>query len=69
VAALLIAASESSKVPFFIAGGAFAVWAVSLAWIGLRQPTFPNSARGQRLVMAISFVLAVLAVGTAIATA
>ena len=28
--AILLAASEPSKVPFYIAGGAFAVWAVIL---------------------------------------
>jgi hypothetical protein len=65
---LLIAASESSKVPFYICGGALAVWAVLLAGIGLSRPEFPNNAGGQRGVIAISFVLIVVAIGAAILT-
>ena len=66
---LLIAASESSsKVPFYIAGLVFAAWAVVLAAIGLRNPTFPGDLRGQRGVIAISLLLAVIAVGAAILT-
>ena len=65
---LLIAASETSKVPFYIAGLVFAAWAVVLAATGLRNPTFPGDARGQRAVIAISLALAVIAVGTAILT-
>ena len=64
----LIAAAEPSKVPFYIAGGLFACWAVVLAWIGLTRPSFPFNARGQGGVVAISLLLAVLAVGMAIAT-
>jgi hypothetical protein len=55
-------------VPWYIAGGVLALWAVILAWIGLHRPAFPNDLRGQRVVMGISFVLAVLAIGAAIAT-
>jgi hypothetical protein len=65
---LLFAASEPSKVPFYICGGAVAVWAVLLAGIGLSRPEFPNNAGGQRGVIAISFVLIVLAIGAAILT-
>ncbi|HEY1509011.1 MAG TPA: hypothetical protein VGF93_08440 [Solirubrobacteraceae bacterium] len=65
---LVLAASESSKVPFFIAGGALALWAVILAAIGLNRPDFPGDLRGQRGVIAISAVLVVLAVAMAIAT-
>jgi hypothetical protein len=65
---LLIAASESSKVPFYICGGALAVWAVLLAGIGLSRPEFPDNARGQRGVIGISFVLIVVAIGAAILT-
>jgi hypothetical protein len=64
---LILAAT--SKVPFYIAGGVFAAWAVVLATLGLRNPTFPGGAGGQRAVMAISLVLAVVAMGMAIATA
>jgi hypothetical protein len=56
----------TSKTPFFIGGGVFAVWAVVLATLGLRNPSFPRNAGGQRLVMAISLVLAVAAMGLAV---
>jgi hypothetical protein len=64
----LIAAAEPSKVPFYIAGGALAVWAVVLSWIGLTRPSFPFDVRGQRAVMGISLLLAVLAIAMAVAT-
>ncbi len=64
----LLAAAEPSKVPFYFAGGALAAWAVVLAGVGLTRPSFPYSERGARAVMGISFVLMLLAVGTAIAT-
>jgi hypothetical protein len=63
----LIAAAEPSKVPFYIAGGVLAVWAVLLSSIGITRPAFPYGAVGQRAVMAISLVLAAAAIGTAIA--
>ncbi len=62
----LLAASEPSKVPWYIGGGVFVVWALVLAYIGLSNPTFPGGARGQRGVMALSLVLAVVAMGTAV---
>ncbi len=59
--AVLLAAADPSKVPFFIAGGVLAVYAVVLAAIGLRPPDFPGSgaARG---VICVSFVLVVIAI-------
>ena len=65
---LLLAASEPSKVPFFIAGGALAVWAVILAAIGLNRPDFPGDLRGQRAVIAITFTIVVIAIAMAIVT-
>jgi hypothetical protein len=65
---LLTAADEPSKVPFFIIGGALAVYAVVLSAIGMSRPNFPFNARGQRAVMAVTLVIAVLAVGAAIGT-
>ena len=65
---LLLAASVPSKVPFYIAGGVLALWAVVLAAIGLRQPSFPGGSAGQRGVIAISLGLVVIAIGTAILT-
>jgi len=64
----LLAAAEPSKVPFYIAGGILAVWAVVLSAAGLTRPSFPFGATGQRAIMLISFVLAALAIGMAIAT-
>ncbi|MGI8715752.1 MAG: hypothetical protein ACR2NR_21735 [Solirubrobacteraceae bacterium] len=63
---LLLAVSDPSKVPFYICGGLLAVWAVTLAAIGLSRPEFPNNLSGQRGVIGISFVLIVLAIGAAI---
>lgn len=56
----------TSKTPFYIGGGVFVIWALVVATIGLRNPTFPGNARGQRAVMAISLVLAVIAMGLAV---
>ena len=64
----LIASAEPSKVPFFIAGGLFASWAVVLAWIGLTRPSFPYNIRGERAVIGFSLLLAVLAVAMAVVT-
>jgi hypothetical protein len=68
VLSVLLAASEPSKVPFFLAGGILAVWAVVLAGLGLNRPSFPYNTRGQRIVIGISLLLAVLAVAMAIVT-
>jgi hypothetical protein len=62
----LVFASDPSKVPFYIGGAVLAIWAVVLATLGLRTPTFPRGAGGQRGVIAISLVLAVIAMGTAV---
>jgi hypothetical protein len=68
VLSALIAAAEPSKVPFYVAGGALAVWAVVLSTIGLTRPSFPFSTTGQRAVIAISLLLAAVAIGMAIGT-
>ncbi len=64
-----ILAAEKSKVPFYIAGGLLVAWAliVSLG-LGLRKPDFPGSLRGQRTVSAITGVLVLGAVSTAVLT-
>jgi hypothetical protein len=64
----LLAAAEPSKVPFYIAGGVFALWAVAVSGVGLTRPAFPLGGAGQRAVILISFVLAALAIAMAIAT-
>lgn len=65
---VVLAAAESSKVPFYIAGGVLAAWAVVLSAVGLTRPSFPGDERGQRGVMLISFVLMALAIAMAIVT-
>lgn len=66
---LLIAASTTSKVPFYIAGAVLVIWAVALAGVGLTVPAFPYNRRGQAAVILVSFLLAAATVATAIATA
>jgi hypothetical protein len=68
VVTVLLAASEPSRVPFFIAGGLLAVWAVVLSWIGLTRPAFPGGVAGERAVIGISLTLAAVAVAMAIVT-
>jgi hypothetical protein len=63
-----LVAATVSKVPFYIAGAAFAIWAVVLAAIGLNRPGFPYSVRGARVVMAISALLVVVTIAMAIHT-
>ena len=66
---LLLAAADPSKLPFYLAGFALAAWAVVLALVGLRNPTFPDSARGARGVMLFTFLLVAVTVAMAIVTA
>jgi hypothetical protein len=64
----IFVAATVSKAPFYIAGGALALWAVVLSALGLTRPNFPFSARGARGVMTISFVLMVVAIAMAVHT-
>jgi plastocyanin len=64
-----ILAAEKSKVPFYIAGGLLVVWALLLSLgVGTRRPDFPRSLQEQRGVMAITAVLVLAALVTAVAT-
>jgi plastocyanin len=65
---MLIAAAPS-KVPFYVAGGLLAAWAVVLAVNGIRRPDFPSSKGGRRGVIGASLVLVLAAMSTAILTA
>jgi hypothetical protein len=74
LAALLTFAAEAvkdepSKLPFYIAGSAAAVWAVALFAIGMRSESFPPSVRAQRGVMALSVLIVAAAMATAVVTA
>ena len=62
-------ASEPSKVPFFIAGGAFAVWAMVLFLVGMRSRDFPGGQAAERGIIAVSVVLMAAAMATAVITA
>jgi hypothetical protein len=61
--------SEPSKVPFFICGGLFAVWAIVMFVVGMRSKSFPGGQSGERGVIAVSAVLMVAAMATAVITA
>jgi hypothetical protein len=64
----ILAVAEPSKVPFYIAGGVLAAWAVVLSAIGLTRPSFPFDDAGARGVMLVTFVIVVATMATAIAT-
>jgi hypothetical protein len=68
VLSLFAAAAEPSRIAFYLAGGAFALWAVILAAVGLRQPEFPYGPRGQRGVMTVSCLLLVITIAAAVLT-
>ncbi len=64
-----VLAAEKNKVPFYVAGGALALWAVGISLaVGLRRPDFPTNAGGERAVMGVTAVLVLLTAGTAVAT-
>lgn len=55
--------------PFWIVGGIAALWAVILSFgLGLRSEDFPRDDNQAKMVMLISAVLVVAAIGTAIYT-
>ncbi len=66
--AVVLAAAEPSKVPWFIAGGVLALYAVVLATIGLKRPRFPYNKRGERAVIVFSVALMAVAIAMAIIT-
>jgi hypothetical protein len=60
---------ETSKLAFYLLGSLFAAWAVLLGAIGImRHESFPPTAGAARGVMAISLLLMVGTVGSAILT-
>jgi hypothetical protein len=58
-----------SKTPFYLFGGLLAVWAVVLSAIGMSQATFPATVNAKRGVVALSALLVVGAMATAVITA
>ncbi|MBS1869575.1 MAG: hypothetical protein JSS99_07925 [Actinobacteria bacterium] len=61
-------AEHGSKTAFYVAGGALACWAVLIGVIGVTRPAFPRGAGAARGVMAVSGVLMVAAMATAVIT-
>ena len=60
---------ESSKTLFYVCGGVLAVWALVVSAIGIKaHETFPPSQSATRGVMAISVVLILIAMASAIIT-
>ena len=61
--------AESSKTLFYICGSALAIWAVVVSAIGIRaHETFPPTKSAQRGLMAISVVLILAAMASAVLT-
>ena len=61
-------AAAPSKLPFYIAGGLLAVWAVLLAVWGISHAEFPGSPGRARLVMLTSLLLMAATVTSAVVT-
>jgi plastocyanin len=61
-------AAAPSKVPYYIAGGLLALWAVLLAVWGISHAEFPGSQGRGRFVMLTSFVLVVATMTAAVLT-
>lgn len=61
-------AAAPSKVPYYIAGGVLALWAVVLAVWGISHAEFPGSQGRGRFVMLTSFVLVVATMTAAVVT-
>lgn len=69
LAALAQPAASLSHTAFYVAAGVLALWAVIVSAVGLSRGGFPPGLGGERGVIAISAVLVVAAVGTAILSA
>jgi hypothetical protein len=63
------AEEETSKTAFYVLGGVAAVWAIVLFAVGMRSATFPASAGAQRGVIAISALVVIAAMASAVLTA
>jgi hypothetical protein len=65
--ALLVLAA-TSRVPFYVAGGCFAAWAVLISVLGFTHKDFPSSDLQQRLLVVLTVLLAAGTIGSGIAT-
>jgi hypothetical protein len=67
---MLLIAAETSKTPFYIAAALLVLWAFTLFAIGMRShEDWPSSERTARTLMAVSAVLVLATMATAVATA
>jgi len=73
ISTLLLAAEaakeEGSHTAFYIAGGALAVWAVLVSFVGITRPDFPGNQGGRNAVLTVSALLVLGATSTAVITA
>ena len=72
MSALLIATEAGSSgehLPFYIAAGLLALWAVTIGGIGIARKTFPTSSGATWAIGGITAVLVIATVGLAIGTA
>lgn len=60
--------SEGSKTAYYIAAGAFALWAVLLGAFGVMRPAFPRGNGGARAVMLVSGLLMATTMACAVLT-
>ncbi len=51
---------------YYIAGGVLAVWAVVVAFLGIKFDRFPGGKGGERVLVGVSIVLVAITVGSAI---
>lgn len=68
VLAAKTAEEESSKTPFYIAGGALAAFAVLIGAFGLSKPDFPATQGAQRAVVLVAALLTVAAMTASVLT-
>ena len=59
---------EPDKTAFYVLGAVAAVWAIVLFAVGMRSPEFPGSAAAQRGVIAISVLVVIGAMASAVLT-
>ena len=64
-----ILGAEKSRVPFYIAGGVLVAWALIVSMVlGMRQPDFPGSKQGERIVIGVTAVIVLATVSAAVLT-
>lgn len=62
-------ADHGDKTAFYVAAGVFAAWAVLIGVFGVLRPAFPRGDGGGRAVIAVSGVLMLATLATAVITA